>query len=166
MNEPIRDSIKVLTDFEPNRESTSNQDLVEEPTRPWGIHALPLDHAPLKEYVTKTRSIFEFEREGACVVCEEDLDPDAGLYAVCSNTSCEGVGHISCWSRHMLGEQNDNDILPISGQCPKCKGDVVWGDMMKEMSLRLRGSKEVDKLLKKPRKRRKREAKAETEVAE
>ncbi|KAK7750291.1 Slx4p interacting protein [Diatrype stigma] len=159
--EPIRDTIQVLTDFGPQAENTSELDPSEELTEPWGIHALPLDYSPLKPYVAKTQSIFEFEREGACVVCGKDLRPGKGLYAVCSNTGCEGVGHVLCWSRHMLGEQNDDDILPISGKCPKCKGDVLWGDMMKEMSLRLRGPKDVEKLLKEPRKRK---AKAKAKV--
>ncbi|RYP77423.1 hypothetical protein DL771_001218 [Monosporascus sp. 5C6A] len=143
-DEPIRDTIRVLTDF--GRARTGDE--------PWGIHALPLDYAPMKDYVAKARSIFEFEREGACVVCGEDLPPGQGLYAVCSNTGCEGVGHISCWSRHMLGEKNNDHVLPITGQCPKCKRNLVWGDMMKELTLRIRGPKEVDRLLKKPRRRK------------
>ncbi len=151
-SEPIRDTIPVLTDFQPDHESAS------ESTEPWGIHAIPLDYAPMKDYVAKTQSIFEFEREGACVLCKEHLPPGQGLYAVCPNAGCEGVGHILCWSRHLLGEENDKDILPISGQCPQCKGDVIWGDMMKEMSLRIRGPKEVEKLLKKPRRRKARQA--------
>lgn len=108
----------------------------------------------MKEYVTKTKSIYEFEREGNCVVCKEELEAGKGLYATCSNSDCEGTGHISCWSKHMLGKKAEDDILPISGHCPRCKGEVVWSDLMKEMSLRLRGEKEIEKLLKKPRKRK------------
>ncbi|RYO78077.1 hypothetical protein DL762_008531 [Monosporascus cannonballus] len=153
---PIRDTIRVLTDFEQDHtgDEESLEELREAPAEPRGIHALPLDYAPMKGYVAKTRSIFEFEREGACVVCGEGLPPGQGLYAVCSNTSCEGVGHITCWSRHMLGEDSNDHVLPISGQCPKCKGDVRWGDMMKELTLRIRGPKEVERLLKKPRRRK------------
>ncbi|RYP76212.1 hypothetical protein DL769_003683 [Monosporascus sp. CRB-8-3] len=155
-DEPIRDTIRVLTDFGRDHmgDEESLEELGEAPAEPWGIHALPLDYTPMKDYVAKTRSIFEFEREGACVVCGEDLPPGQGLYAVCSNTGCEGVGHISCWSRHMLGEGNNDHVLPITGRCPRCKGDAVWGDMMRELTLRIRGPKEVERLLKKPRRRR------------
>ncbi|KAI0532339.1 hypothetical protein GGR58DRAFT_490648 [Xylaria digitata] len=151
-SESLRKTIPVCTDFAPDPSpadgSTSTED-----SSPWGIHALPLDYAPMKNYVEKTQSLYTFEREGACVICSENLAHEEGLYATCSNALCEGTGHISCWSRHLLGS-NPEDILPISGSCPKCGGEVIWGDMMKEMSLRLRGQKEIDKLLKKPRKRK------------
>jgi structure-specific endonuclease subunit SLX1 len=51
----------------------------------------------------------------------------------------------------MLGVEEHDSILPIAGTCPKCHGPVKWGDMMTELTLRLRGAKEVDKLLKKKR---------------
>lgn len=159
--EPIRDTISVVTDFGPAPASDGSSSAnaaaegeEEEPSEPWGIHALPLDYAPMKEYVAKTRSIFEFEREGKCVVCRKHLQPGEGLYAVCPNSGCEGVGHVLCWGRHILGKENDEEVLPVSGKCPKCRGDVKWGDMMKEMTLRMRGPKEIEKLLKKPRKRK------------
>lgn len=162
-NEPLRDTIHVLTDFRPSSStSTSTSGNAEntsadmEAEQPWGIHALPLDYAPMKDYVTKTQSIYDFEREGDCVICKEHLEPGKGLYATCSHAGCEGTGHVACWSRHMLGKEVEEDIIPVTGHCPQCKGEVVWGDLMKEMSLRVRGKKEVEKLLqiKKPRKRR------------
>ncbi|KAI4862387.1 structure-specific endonuclease subunit SLX1 [Hypoxylon rubiginosum] len=155
-NEPLRETIRVLTDFRP---SPSNPNNSESPNadndsrQPWGIHALPLDYTPMKDYVTKTQSIYDFEREGNCVGCGEHLDPGKGLYATCPNPGCECTGHVSCWSSHLLGKEAGEDIIPISGTCPQCKGEVVWGDLMKEMSLRVRGTKEIEKLLKKPRKR-------------
>ncbi|KAI0543604.1 GIY-YIG catalytic domain-containing protein [Xylaria curta] len=142
--EPLRKTIPVYTDFAPEGSSSE----------PWGIHALPLDYAPMKSYVEKTKSLYSFEREGSCVICGENLPHGEGLYATCSNTGCEGTGHVSCWSRHLLGRNVGEDIIPVAGRCPKCHGEVLWGDMMKEMSLRLRGEKEVEKLLRKPRRKR------------
>ncbi|KAI0426531.1 hypothetical protein F5Y09DRAFT_318558 [Xylaria sp. FL1042] len=150
-SEPLRKTIPVYADFAPAAADESESAEVESP---WGIHALPLDYAPMKSYVEKTRSLYSFEREGDCVICGEHLAPGEGLYVTCSNSQCEGTGHLSCWSRHLLGNNPGEDIIPISGRCPKCDGEVIWGDMMKEMSLRLRGQKEVEKLLRKPRKRK------------
>ncbi|KAI1206851.1 uncharacterized protein F4807DRAFT_437463 [Annulohypoxylon truncatum] len=155
-DESLRDTIQILTDFGsscPSSKEREGSDSENE-SEPWGIHALPLDYAPMKEYVTKTKSIYDFEREGDCVVCKEHLEPGEGLYATCSNAGCEGTGHISCWSKHMLKKESGEDIIPISGQCPECKGQIKWIDLMKEVSLRVRGTKEVEKLLKKPRKRK------------
>lgn len=117
----------------------------------WGIHALPLDYEPLNEYVAKGQEIFEFERQGKCVVCHEELPMGEGLHAVCTNDGCDGVGHLSCWGRHMLPDGEEDDILPVQGRCPRCKGEVKWGVMMTELTLRLRGKKEVEKLLKRKR---------------
>ncbi|KAK8066906.1 hypothetical protein PG997_013653 [Apiospora hydei] len=162
-NEPLRESMPIVTDFEPNAESRVVENLgsaaegeeAATPPRPaWGIHALPLDYAPLREIVTKTESIFSFEREGSCVVCGEHLPTGEGVYAACTNTGCEGVGHVSCWSQHLLGPGATDEVLPISGHCPKCNGSLTWGEMMTEMTLRMHGRKEVEKLLKKPRKKR------------
>ncbi|KAI0805592.1 hypothetical protein GGR55DRAFT_266076 [Xylaria sp. FL0064] len=152
-SEPLRKTIPVYTDFAP---APVDEGTSAETQDPWGIHALPLDYAPMKSYVEKTRSLYTFEREGDCVICGEHLAHEEGLYATCSHSQCEGTGHLSCWSRHLLGNNPGEDIIPISGHCPKCHGEVLWGDMMKEMSLRLRGQKEVDKLLRKPRKRKSR----------
>lgn len=121
----------------------------------WGIHALPLDHLPLATYLEKGQEITTFEREGTCVVCRQYLDHDGGLYAICPAGECEGVGHLDCWSRHLLRQRredgDDTVVLPMEGQCPECRSAVQWSDMMKELTLRTRGQTEVDRLLRKSR---------------
>ncbi|KAI1111724.1 GIY-YIG catalytic domain-containing protein [Nemania sp. NC0429] len=153
VEEPLPKTIPVYTSFAPPQSETgdSNSMSGEEAPSPWGIHTLPLDYAPVKSYVAKTRELYSFEREGACVVCGESLPHDGGLYATCSNAGCEGTGHLACWSRHLLGDNAADHVIPVSGHCPRCEGEVAWGDMMMEMSLRLRGQKEIDRLFKKPR---------------
>lgn len=178
--EPLPKTLEVATDFEPvcgqattgstqtdflqddssvseDEASEKDDEVAVKPVGPkWGIHALPLDHLPLTPYLEKGQDIITFEREGTCVVCHEHLDHGKGLYAICSHGSCEGVGHLNCWSRHILHQQGENQdsavILPMQGRCPNCDGVVRWGDMMRELTLRTRGQKEVDKLLKRSRK--------------
>lgn len=180
---PLRASLEVLTDFKPDsamqeaehveytqyvdEESSADRDVA---VRPWGIDALPLEYAEVKDYVSKGRSVFEFEREGKCVVCDEALDDDSqrGLLALCTNEGCEGVAHLTCWSQHMLQQEGGSEaaakqIVPIQGTCPCCGGTVKWGDMMKELTLRTRGQKEVDKLLK-PKRRAGRPARSAVAV--
>lgn len=184
---PLRASLDVLTDFGPKAAAVQSEkqkesalpsedkvdtddDLV---TRPWGIHALPLEYEDFKDYVSKGRSVFGFEREGKCVICDETLDDESqkGLLALCSNDGCEGVGHLTCWSQRFLQEKESSgaagfeEIVPIQGTCPCCGGMVKWGDMMKELTLRTRGQKEVDKILKPKRKPRK-PAEARPEIEE
>lgn len=149
VDEPTSETVNIQADFGPGGAEASSSSQSKEP---WGIHALPLDYKPVKEYVEKARNIFTFEREGSCVHCEEEMPAGKGLYAVCPNEECEAVGHLTCWSRRILNGDDKKAILPVQGTCPSCKGWVRWGDMMKEVSLRLRAPKEVDKLLKKRRK--------------
>ncbi|KAK1779055.1 hypothetical protein QBC45DRAFT_412597 [Copromyces sp. CBS 386.78] len=132
-----------------------------------GIYALPLDYMPIKEYVAKGQEILEFERQGNCVVCKEAMEGGRGLYAICPNTGCEAVGHLDCWSRCLLkqeakreGSGGGDEILPVKGECPKCQSQVLWRDMMKELTLRIRGQADVDKLLKRKRTRAAAKAKA------
>ena len=177
--------VEVLTDFAPavaataaaatapkarkrgrprskTREGSTSSDGEEEQEHKWGIHALNVDYAPMKDYVAKGREVFEFERAGDCVVCGEGIVCDdgdnssQGFHALCPNEGCEAVGHLGCWSRHMLkGDGGDGGqpqrmdaILPVGGRCPRCHGRVRWVDMMRELTLRVRGEKEMEKLLK------------------
>lgn len=178
--EPLRRTLQVVTDFEPSAAeapakhlgakrsdgSSSDDDSVSSGGEhgpagklagpKWGIYALPLDHYPLATYLEKGQNITTFEREGSCVVCHQHLGHGKGLYAICSNGECGGVGHLNCWSRHLLHQRGEHDsdaiLLPMEGSCPKCDGVVRWIDMMKELTLRTRGQNEVDKILRKYRK--------------
>lgn len=120
------------------------------------IGKLPVDYALLKTHVEKSKSVFDFEREGSCTVCSEDLEHDQGVYAICPAADCEAVSHLTCLSRHFLADEvqtsDAEDLLvPISGLCPSCGAALKWVDLVKELSLRMRGQKEVERLLKKPR---------------
>ncbi|KAK3359614.1 giy-yig catalytic domain-containing protein [Lasiosphaeria hispida] len=177
-NEPLRANLSVVTDFERTTPSvkeaavkrksdkgvssniTSDSEEEgegqEEKPEPWGIHALSLNYMPIKEYVVKGQGVFDFEREGDCIVCRRRIDSGEGLHALCTNDSCEGVGHLSCWSQHFLPAHevtHDSNVIPIEGRCPKCEGHIQWVDMMKELTLRIRGKKDVEKLLKAKRRR-------------
>ena len=161
----LRESLAVVTDFggkatrsaaaKGKETAAISGDMQSEAGAPeaWGIHALPLDYEPIKQYVAKGQDIFEFERQGSCVVCQEPMLAGEGLHALCSNDACDGAGHVSCWSRHLVKGGEGANIVPVQGQCPKCEGGVHWGVMMTELTLRVRGQKDVEKLLNRKRKR-------------
>ncbi|KAL2172474.1 hypothetical protein VTG60DRAFT_5228 [Thermothelomyces hinnuleus] len=160
-SEGLRSSLGVVTDFGGEEEAAPANGNGELPAVPRGIYNLPLDYEPTKEQVAKGHEIFELERQGLCIICQGEMQPRKGLYAVCTNGACDGVGHLSCWGRHLLERDEPDSILPVQGQCPKCMGEVHWGDMMKELTLRVRGQNEVEKLLK-YRSRRRRAAETAT----
>ncbi|QYS94999.1 Structure-specific endonuclease subunit SLX1 [Trichoderma simmonsii] len=144
---PVTAGPKILTDFGPSAGDAS--------TTSWGIHALALDYSPMKDYIEKAHNVTSFERQGQCIHCRKEMQPEQGLYAMCPNDGCEAMGHIDCWSKHALAGDEPGAIIPTSCKCPACSGEIRWGDMMKELSLRTRGTKEVEKLLKKKKRAKK-----------
>lgn len=140
--DPERPGLHITTDIVD--ETTG----ILEESEPAGIHALDLDYTPIKEYVQKARDVVSFEREGSCVHCADELTSKEGLQAMCPNTDCRAMGHLACWSKHALAAEGDSEaILPSRCRCPSCGGEVRWGDMMKELTLRVRGEEDVQRLL-------------------
>jgi structure-specific endonuclease subunit SLX1 len=74
---------------------------------------------------------------------------------MCPNNGCKAIGHIDCWSKDALYHEGGSEVLPDISTCPSCGGEIRWGDMMKELSLRVRGPQDVEKLLKKAEKAKK-----------
>lgn len=140
-----RPSLNILEDYPPTSATEAEDE------RAWGIHALPLDYSPMKDYVEKAHNVVSFEREGHCVHCQEELESGKGLYPMCSNDGCEAMGHLTCWGEKARQTSEDNGVIPNTCTCPSCGSEQRWGDMMKELSLRVRGEKDVAKLLKKKR---------------
>ncbi|KAK7407962.1 Slx4p interacting protein [Neonectria punicea] len=141
--------MKILTDFAPAPESQDS------PPPPRGIHALPLDYSPIKSYVEKAHNVVSFEQEGNCVHCHEELESAKGLHPMCPNDGCEAMGHLDCWGKHALEGEDEGTLIPELCTCPSCGGEVRWAEMIKELSLRVRAPKDVEKLLKKKQRTKK-----------
>ena len=164
VTESIRDSIPIITDFLPVEHVPENQGDIPRSERlstDHGIAKIAVDYAQEKDYVKKAKEIVGFEREGACSVCENELEHDAGIYTICPNPGCEAVTHMTCLSKHFLKDDSES-LIPIDGCCPSCKTELRWVDVMKELSLRMRGQKEVEKLLKAKRVRKRKATASQT----
>lgn len=148
--EPIRASIPIVTDFPPVVVEGGEEDespKAKKPKTADGLAALDIDYLSAKPHVMKAKEIVEFEREGVCAVCQEKLEHEAGIYSICPSPGCESVTHLTCLSKHFL-TNDKSSIIPIQGSCPSCKMELLWVDVVKELTLRMRGQKEVEKLLK------------------
>ncbi|PHH78183.1 hypothetical protein CDD82_3168 [Ophiocordyceps australis] len=144
-----RPALTITTDFDAPADAKAAS------TAARGIYGLPLDYKPIQAYVEKAHEVVTFERQGNCVHCGQELLPDQGLYAMCSCHGCTAMGHLDCWSRHALSDDKADEVLPIRCSCPSCGGEIRWADMMKELSLRIRGQKEVSKLVAKKKRGKK-----------
>ncbi|PVH83041.1 hypothetical protein DL98DRAFT_363002, partial [Cadophora sp. DSE1049] len=153
--EPIQNTITIIQDFPP---STSGQEppvsadegspRSKRQKTSHGIEALEVGYETSKAHIEKAKNIFDFEQEGSCAICNDNLEHDAGIYTICPTPGCESVTHITCLSKHFLKDAEEDLLLPIQGTCPSCKEELRWVDVVKELSLRMRGQKEVEKLLK------------------
>jgi len=156
--EPLRDALPIILDFPSEESGVAEDGSAGEKGSPrsnkrkisHGIAALDVDYTDQKAHVEKGKDVIDFEREGPCAVCHDDLEHQAGVYAICPNPGCETVTHLTCLSKHFL-KGEENALVPIRGVCPTCETEIRWVDVVKELSLRMRGQKEVEKLLKEKR---------------
>lgn len=154
--EPIRESINVFQDFPPiTDEVLDSEDSPKAKKRKLnhGIQGLAVAYENEKTHVEKGRNIVDFEREGSCALCHDQLEHGAGIYTICPSPGCESVTHLTCLSQHFLRDDGDS-LVPIMGRCPSCDTELRWVDVVKELTLRMRGQKEVEKLLKVKRARK------------
>lgn len=148
--EPIRKSINIIEDFSPSKlELSDNEGSPRAKRRKvgHGIQGLEVGYANEKAHVEKAKNIVDFEREGSCAICHEDLEHDQGVYTICPAPGCESVTHLTCLGQHFQ-KDDEESLVPISGSCPSCNTNLRWVDVVKETTLRMRGQKQVEQLLK------------------
>ena len=66
----------------------------------------------------------------------------------------EFVSYMKCLVDKFIREEGQRGVVPTTWSCPTCKVNLRWIDMVKELSLRTRGEKEIAKLMKKPREKK------------
>lgn len=120
-----------------------------------GIEALEVDYKNMKSHLEKSIPLVEAGESMPCAICQVPLKLDETPALVCPGSDCASVTHISCLSQKFLNDEgNTNAVVPVSGDCPSCNNRFEWAPLVKELSLRMRGQKEISKLFKKPRQRK------------
>jgi len=117
------------------------------------ISSIDTSYSALRSHVTKSLEL-SLEGSTSCLVCTQFLEPESPTLLVCPQTDCGATFHVACLARIFLNKEQEVSVLPTSGDCPKCGAELQWIDLVKELSLRTRGAKELDRLLRKPRSRR------------
>ncbi|KAI9828377.1 MAG: Slx4p interacting protein [Thelocarpon impressellum] len=119
-----------------------------------GIDGLDVGFVGLKPHLEKSKALLRPASAQPCAVCHERVDDGSALAATCPHPGCQAVSHLNCLSsRFMAGEPGDA-VIPTEGFCPACLAELRWIDVVKELSLRAFGPKEVEKLFKKPREKK------------
>ena len=94
---------------------------------------MPIVCGPIEEIDNEFGSLVtRAEVESTCNICNKATDIDNGINCIHKHCSF----HLHCLSEEWLGDSTD--IVPLSGACPRCKGDQLWGDMvrLKKFSLK------------------------------
>lgn len=124
----------------------------QEAIRKGGIYAVDVGYSKLKDHVKKSLVLLAKGEANSCAICAENIEDQSKTILVCSLATCRAVFHMTCLAQSFLDkEQHENAVIPISGKCQQCKSELQWVDLVKEMSLRLRGEAEIAKLLRKPK---------------
>ncbi|WPH03901.1 Structure-specific endonuclease subunit slx1 [Acrodontium crateriforme] len=150
--EHLPPSIQVAMD-DPSSSSTSNSLVTDPPTlidSPLtGIAALDVTYAPLKTHISKTTQLLETSDWLNCSICNTGIPASGAMTLVCPNETCNSLSHLNCLSSSFLqAENNPNAIVPTHGTCPTCNTNLHWVDLVKELTLRMRGDKIIQELFK------------------
>ncbi|KAL6722179.1 Structure-specific endonuclease subunit SLX1 [Lecanora helva] len=127
-----------------------------------GVEGLDVGYDHLKSHVQKSTSFLAKEKLITCAICRESMGLSLKMALVCPKEACRAVHHMNCLAARFLHDRCDvQSAVPVSGTCPGCQAELQWIDLVKEMSLRMRGGKELDRLMKKPRGRQLEASKAD-----
>ncbi|PGG96718.1 hypothetical protein AJ79_09488 [Helicocarpus griseus UAMH5409] len=118
--------------------------------RAGGIKSLDVSYDDIKEYVEKSKFLFEDEESLNCGVCKERLNSHHDIAVVCSHYECRCACHITCLSSRFL-KGRDSKLVPRGGTCPACGQKLEWSVLMKEVTLRLWGQEEIKRLFRRRR---------------
>ncbi|KAG6829449.1 hypothetical protein H0H92_004509 [Tricholoma furcatifolium] len=83
-------------------------------------------------YLAKNTALLAANPSLCCSVCNEEIlnyTSDALSTALCPNTSCSAVSHLTCLSTKFLGPSTV--LIPRGGTCPSCKTYILWGDIVR-----------------------------------
>lgn len=149
----LRPDIEVVLDESIKMTPATTEDALESPI---GIYALDVGYSRLRSHLEKAM-VDLADDSHPCTICKQDLSPSMAL--VCPSEGCGAVGHVGCFASLFL--QGDGEhVVPTAGSCPSCGKHLQWIDLVKELSLRIRGEDEVKKIfkIKKPRAAKKHDA--------
>ena len=131
------------------------------------IEDIHVGYTNMKGLIEKSTSLLAAGEITDCSVCSEAIGIRRELALVCPGDSCNAMFHMSCLGARFLTDEGASDsVVPTAGKCPRCKLEVRWIDLIKEMSLRIRGKREVALLLKKTRERKVKAIISQAEVSD
>lgn len=126
------------------------------------VHGLQVNYAKFEDYLEKAAFLLDDPADLCCRICQGRTIPSEELVVVCPQAQCHCISHMVCLSARFLEAAGDPDrFVPLHGICPACEQRVQWPVIMQELTLRRRGDREVQTILRRKKKREDRQRKAE-----
>jgi structure-specific endonuclease subunit SLX1 len=117
-----------------------------------GIDALDVTYSSTKPHLDEAQNLLEGGDWLQCATCRKGVAASGAMTLVCPAEGCTALFHIDCLSAAFLETEGAQDaMLPTSGTCSGCGLELQWVDLVKELSLRMRGEKELKELSRKRR---------------
>ncbi|CZT21288.1 related to Structure-specific endonuclease subunit slx1 [Ramularia collo-cygni] len=155
--EKLRPWIDITMDESSCAPKKGQTEAVPSDPSPKGIHALDLGYTGLKPQIEKCRELFDVHRSVECSICCKETPSTGFGTLVCPHEGCRSVSHLQCLASSFLkaeGASANGAIVPTSGSCPTCNTKLMWIDLVRDLSLRMRGEKEI-KAIYKPKRAKK-----------
>ncbi|EME43420.1 hypothetical protein DOTSEDRAFT_174260 [Dothistroma septosporum NZE10] len=132
-----------------------------------GIQALDVGYSGIKSQLEKSQSLFAEGHNQDCAICKKGLPSSGAGTLFCPSTTCDTVAHIQCLSDRFLRHVRDKTaMVPTHGDCPGCGNKLQWVQLVKELTIRMRGEKEFKALFKPKRGKKNAAAKSESVIDE
>lgn len=144
----LPDNVKIVLDGDCTESSGDD-------ARVGSIQQIQANYSKIQDYLEKAMFLLDDPQDLRCRVCEVKILPEDELIVVCPQANCCCTSHLICLSKAFLNAAGEPDqFVPTHGSCPACKEVVQWPLMMKELSLRSRGGKELQAMLKRKNRRK------------
>ena len=116
-----------------------------------GVEGVDPTYARYQDVLTKSTFILDEGDEQKCGVCACGIHVHRDLFTICPHNRCQSLSHVACIAKSFSESSTTGTIVPERGHCPSCQSSLLWVDLMREVTLRTRGQKEIKKLLSKKR---------------
>lgn len=149
--EKLRPGIDVIMDESSCTAKSGEAELLPPDELPRGIHALDVGYHGLKPQLEKCREVFDENTVTKCSICRSRTPATGVGTLICPSENCRTASHLQCLSSAWLGAEGEsakNAMVPTSGSCPTCHTKLMWVNLVKDLSLRMRGEKEIKAIFK------------------
>ncbi|KAL8970883.1 MAG: hypothetical protein Q9183_001311 [Haloplaca sp. 2 TL-2023] len=110
------------------------------PPRAGKIEDIDVTYSSLKPHLEKSVALHTDAGPTMCAVCNNAVRMLKSTVLTCSSESCPAAFHMACLAKQASGnEQGSEDLIPFDVHCPLCQKRYQWNDLVRELSLRMRG---------------------------